>query len=172
MKNVLKICTVAVLALVMVMSMCTAAFAAGSVGDLVEFWAGDTRVDKAGTEAPEAGKAATLAKESALTDFWACEIPSEYKGQALVCKIQGAKDGDAYFVFHKGSDWEFVGKYTTKDGQFDITFDELSPVAIFKASTPKTGDSNNMLLWGGLMVAAAAAAVGTVVYSKKRRTEA
>ena len=172
MKKVLKICSVAVLALVMVFGMFTAAFAAGSATDIVEFWAGDTRVDQAGTEAPEEGTAATLAKESSMTKFWAGEIPSDYEGQALVCKIQGAKDGDAFFVFHKGSDWTFVGKYTTKDGQFDITFDDLSPVAIFKASAPKTGDANNMLLWGGLMVAAAAAAVGTVVYSKKRRTEA
>ena len=172
MKKVLKICSVAVLALVMVMAMCTAAFAAGSVGEIIEFWDGDTKVSTLTSVDLTEGDAASKAGVSALAKVGGCEVDSD--NLSLVCKIQGAADGDQYYVFVGGKEWTLVGDgaFTAKNGQFDITFPHLTPVAVFKASAPKTGDTNNMMLWGGLMVAAAAAAVGTVIYSKKRRTEA
>ena len=179
MRNVLKICTVAVLALVLVLGMVSAAFAAGSATEIVEFWDGDTKVSV--TQDPpeelDAAKAAELAGVTGeLAKFWYGEVESD--NLTLKCKVQGAGSSDEYYVFHykealakaETSGWEFVGKGT--GAEFDVTFTSLSPVAVFKSGTPKTGDSSNMLLWGGLMVAAAAAAVGTVVYSKKRRTEA
>ena len=105
------------------------------------------------------------------------EVESE--NLTLTCKIQGAGAKDEYYIFHyketavakaASGEWEYVTKGT--GAEFEVTFKSLSPVAVFKSAAPKTGDSSNMLLWGGLMVAAAAAAVGTVIYSKKRRTEA
>ena len=172
MKKVLKICSVAVLALVMVLGMFTAAFAAGSASEIIEFWDGDTKVSTLADVDITDEEAAKLADITAITKVGGVEVTSD--NLDLVCKIQGAADGDLFYVFVKGEKWEMVGEgsYTIKDGQFDITFPHLTPVAVYKVTAPKTGDANNMLLWGGLMVAAAAAAVGTVVYSKKRRTEA
>jgi len=180
MRNVLKICSVAVLALVLVMAMFTSAFAAGSATEPVEFWDGETKVSNT-QDAPEEltnADAKTLAEtEDDLTNLWYGDVTS--KNLSLTCKIENAESGTTYYVFHYISDeekWEYVGKGT--GAEFGVTFKSLSPVAVFKSTNsgssdvPKTGDSNNMMLWGGLMVAAAAAAVGTVIYSKKRRTEA
>ncbi len=172
MRNVLKFCTVMVLALVLVLGMFSAAFAAGSVTDKVEFWDGDTKVSTTGdVPALENTEAATLAKtEVALSKLWGGDVTSDNK--TLECRIQGGK-GD-YYVFHYDEDakaWEFVTKGTGE--KFEVEFKSLSPVAVFSATeAPKTGDDSNLLLWGGLMAVAAAAAVGTVVYSKKRRSEA
>ncbi len=182
MRNVLKICSVAVLALVLVMAMFTSAFAAGSATEPVEFWDGTTKVSE--TQDPPAdaeltnADAKTLAEtEDDLTNLWYGNVTSD--NLSLTCKIENAESGTTYYVFHyDGVDkaWEYVGKGT--GAEFGVTFFSLSPVAVFKSTeagssdVPKTGDSNNMMLWGGLMVAAAAAAVGTVIYSKKRRTEA
>ena len=178
MKNVLKICSVAVLALVLVMAMFTSAFAAGSATEPVEFWDGETKVSNT-QDAPkvlENADAKTLAEtEDDLTNLWYGDV--EPGNLTLTCKIENAESGTTYYVFHyDGKAWEYVGKGT--GAEFSVTFKSLSPVAVFKSTNagssdvPKTGDTNNMMLWGGLMVAAAAAAVGTVIYSKKRRTEA
>ena len=173
MRNVLKFCTVMVLALVLVLGMFSAAFAAGSVTDKVEFWDGDTKVSETAAAADplDATDAAKLAgTDVALTNYWEGEVESDVLD--LECRIQGGK-GD-YYVFHYDAEkkaWEYVTKGSGE--KFNVTFKSLSPVAVFTATeAPKTGDDSNLLLWGGLMAVAAAAAVGTVVYSKKRRSEA
>ena len=181
MKNVLKICTVMALALILVLGMFTSAFAAGSATDKVEFWDGDVKVS-ATQDPPEkldAADAKALAKVDVdLSEFWYGEVESEPK--TLECRIQDGKG--TFYIFHykyaeslaKGAseegEWEFVAEGS--GDKFDVAFTDLSPVAVFQAATPQTGDNSNMYLWGGLMVAAAAAAIGTVVYSKKRRSEA
>ncbi len=178
MRNVLKICSVLVLALALVLGMFSAAFAAGSATDPVEFFNGEDKVsvtvDPAEEDKLDATEAATLAGSStALTEVWYGTIDSEFAGKELTCKVYGAGSSDKFYVFHfDGEKWDKAyGPYTGEE--FAVTFDALSPVAVFKATeAPKTGDDSNLLLWGGLMAVAAAAAVGTVVYSKKRRSEA
>ena len=176
MRNVLKICSVLVLALALVLGMFSAAFAAGSATDPVEFFNGEDKVSVTADPAKTLSEAdaATLAGASTtLTKVWYGTIDSEFAGKELTCKVYGAGSSDTFYVFHfDGEEWDKAyGPYTGEE--FAVTFDALSPVAVFKATeTPKTGDDSNLLLWGGLMAVAAAAAVGTVVYSKKRRSEA
>ena len=182
MRNVLKICTVMALALVLVLGMFSSAFAADSSTDIVEFWTATEKVSETRTfdDVPEltAADAKALAGVDVdLTSLWLGDVePGELN---LECRVRDGKG--TYYVFHynypaaakAASDeggWEYVGK---GDGEkFDVTFKSLSPVAVFQAATPQTGDNSNMYLWGGLMIAAAAAAIGTVVYSKKRKNEA
>ena len=174
MRNVLKICTVMALALILVLGMFASAFAADSATEKVEFWDMDITKKVSKTQDPPEKLAAADAKELAkadadLTEFWYGEVESEPK--TLECRIQGGKG--TFFVFHYNEDadkWEFVAEGS--GDKFDVAFTDLSPVAVFQAATPQTGDNSNMYLWGGLMVAAAAAAIGTVVYSKKRKNEA
>ena len=184
MRNVLKICTVMALALVLVLGMFASAFAADSSTDIVEFWDTDSNSKLSFTttfdDVPEltAADAKALAGVDVdLTSLWLGDV--EPGKLDLECRVRDGKG--TYYVFHynypaaakAASDeggWEYVAK---GDGEkFDVTFTSLSPVAVFQAATPQTGDNSNMYLWGGLMIAAAAAAIGTVVYSKKRKNEA
>ena len=194
MKKVLKISTVLVLACALILGLGTKVSAAGSKTDLVEITSATKdgakveytvdAIDSSVTPLTEelaskelAAKSVATVEASGLKVLWQKDLTAE-GGTTFGFSVTGY-DGQTVYAFHWNADtknWDYVGKGTAAD--FEITFPDLSPVGLVAeveesaSDTPKTGDSSNVALWAGVLVVAAAGAVGTMLYSKKRKTEA
>ena len=190
MKKVLKVSTCLILALVMVFGVSVAAFAA-SKSDVVEIVkAVDANGAEVTTTLGEVSGAPLLTEEIAaeeignveakeLTVLWQKEVTASALPATLTFEASGVSADQNIYVFHyNGTKWELVA--SGKGATIAATFESLSPVGIVAQNatnqgttdqtTTPTGDNSHVALWGILMVVAACGAVGTIVYSKKRRT--
>ena len=196
MKKVLKISTVLVLACAMILSLNVKALAAGSKTDAVEITSAtkdgeDVKYtlepvdendvkplteDRASKEL--AAKSVKTIDASGLKVLWQKDVLDAPAGTKFAFSVTGY-DGQTVYAFHWNSEtenWDYVNKGTAAN--FEITFPDLSPIGLVvelpesSENAPKTGDNSNVVLWASVLVVAAAGAVGTMLYSKKRKTEA
>lgn len=190
MKKVLKVSTALLLSLATVLSLSVIAFAS-SVTGVVEVTGA---VDSTGAEvkvtqdsiSSELLTAATAAKEisgaaeSETTVLWQMDLSAPSTPVTITFSLNGV--GGKVYVFHfTGGQWKNEGELKIDGNKGTHTFNDLSPVALVRVAPSqgttggnstgvKTGDTNNVAFWGSLMIIAAAGAVGTILYSKKRKT--
>ena len=200
MRKVLKVTTALVLSLVMIFSMSILAMAAGSKTDVVEIEATDKNGEKTDYTTEEVPEDVWLTKpvaaaaigdgctEDEIEILWQQDLKAETPATFTFTAPEQSEDQSLYLFHYEGS-WVIVE--SAKGTSITHTFDSLSPVALVLRKTAKsagsqgqagqsdtttstgsvpTGDNTSIALWGALMVVAAVGATGTIVYSRKRRT--
>ncbi len=110
-------------------------------------------------------------KDLFYVTYKGCDDHDGHKGFKIVLDAGDLKDFDDLIWMDDEGNWHSVnGARINADGHLEFTLEELDcPLAIVVkgATSPQTGDNNNIYIYGILMVVSAAAVVVLVVKSKK-----